>query len=60
MESDSIGMEFGTAYPTSVLRDSLGMLSKIRSEQILNSKYKVRGLASAHFPVHQPRVAGSS
>jgi len=42
LESDERAIEYGTAYPTSVLRDSLGLLTKVSGVQVLNSQYKVQ------------------
>ena len=41
-----VPMEFATAYPHSVLRDSLGLLTKISPLQVLMSRYKIQFVAA--------------
>ena len=41
-----VPMEYATAYPNSVLRDSLGLLTKVTPLQVLKSRYKIQFVAT--------------
>lgn len=43
---EEVPVEFATAYPNSVLRDSLGMLNKVTPMQVLMGKYKIQFVAA--------------
>lgn len=43
---EDVPTEFATAYPNSVLRDSLGILNKVTPLQVLMSKYRIQFVAS--------------
>jgi len=43
---DEVPVEFATAYPNSVLRDSLTLLNKVSPLQVLKGKYKIQYVAA--------------
>jgi hypothetical protein len=43
---EDVSVEFATAYPNSVLRDSLSLLNKVTPLQVLMSKYKIQYVAA--------------
>mmetsp|Transcript_84115 Transcript_84115/g.168437 ORF Transcript_84115/g.168437 Transcript_84115/m.168437 type:complete len:606 (-) Transcript_84115:345-2162(-) len=44
--NEYVPTEFGTAYPNSVLRDSLGILNKVTPLQVLMGNYRIQFVAS--------------
>lgn len=55
--SENIQIEYATAYPNSVLRDSFALLGKISPQQVLASKYRVQ-LISGHSHSRSTEVEG--
>jgi hypothetical protein len=55
--SENIQIEYATAYPSSVLRDSFALLGKVTSQQVLASAYRVQ-LIAGHSHSRSTEVEG--